>query len=285
MEHELPEVREAHLEDPALALALHDGVRQLARLQRCAGREVVEEVAVQVERVDEVVLEDVDQVEAHERVVRDRDRLVHVGERDAVGRVELVGAVEVRVEPVHHHHELVRVGPALLGVDDEGAVQALGDVRGQRRGVTVVEVQAERLGVELVHGRAAGLDQSGAGSGHAIHVRRVDAVEVDGVRVERGVAKADAQALAFTGPQRGPGDAAVVRPRGEGDAGGDLDLLLVSDELPLAQDATAGQARGGALVVVAHDLRRVEPVAGMVDAPAAAKAGVLHGAAPVRVGA
>jgi hypothetical protein len=118
---------------PPLALALHDGVRQLAGLQRRAGREVVEEVAVQVKRVDEVVLEDVDEVEAHEARRADRDRLVHVGERDAVGRVDLVGAVEVRVEPVHHHHELVGVGPPLLGVDDEGAVEALGDVRGQRR--------------------------------------------------------------------------------------------------------------------------------------------------------
>ena len=190
---------------------------------------------MQVERVDEVVLEDVDQVEPHQRVARDRDRLVHVGERDAVGRVDLVGAVEVRVEPVHHHHELVGVGAPLLGVDEEGAVEALGDVRRQRRGVAVVEVQAEGLGVELVDGRAAGLDQAGAGSGHAVHVGGVDAVEVDRVRVVRGVAEADPQPLALTGAQRGPGDAAVVGPGGERDAGRDLDLLLGGDQLPLAQ--------------------------------------------------
>ena len=57
VEHELPGVREAPLEDPALALAEHHGVGELGRLPRRARREVVEEVAVQVERVDEVVLE------------------------------------------------------------------------------------------------------------------------------------------------------------------------------------------------------------------------------------
>ena len=238
---------------------------------------------MQVERVDEVVLEDVDQVEPHERVLRDRDRLVHVGERDAVGRVDLVGAVEVRVEPVHHHHELVGVGAPLLGVDDEGAVEALGDVRGQRRRVAVVEVQAEGLGVELVDGRAAGLDQSGAGTGHAVHVGRVDAVEVDRVRVMRRVAEADAQTLALTRAQRGPGNAAVVGPGGERDAGRDLDLLLVGDELPLAQDATAGQAPRGALVEVAHDRVGSKPLRAWSTRSAATEARVLQGAVPVRM--
>ena len=52
VEHELARVREAQLEDPALALALHHRVGELGRLERRAGREVVEEVGVHVERVD-----------------------------------------------------------------------------------------------------------------------------------------------------------------------------------------------------------------------------------------
>ena len=44
-----------------------------------------------------------------------------------------------------------------VGVDDEGAVQALVDVPLQRQRVAVVEVAAERLGVELVDELAAGL--------------------------------------------------------------------------------------------------------------------------------
>ena len=49
-----------------------------------------------------------------------------------------------------------------FGIDDERAVEALGDVRGERRRVAVVEVEAERLGVELVGERLAGLDQPAA---------------------------------------------------------------------------------------------------------------------------
>ena len=52
-------------------------------------------------------------------------------------------------------------------------------------GVAVVEVQAERLGVELVGRLAAGLDQAGAEAGHAVHLGRVQAVEVDGVGMLR----------------------------------------------------------------------------------------------------
>ena len=37
----------------------------------------------------------------------DANRLVHEVVRDRVDRVDLVVGVEVGVEPVHHHHELV----------------------------------------------------------------------------------------------------------------------------------------------------------------------------------
>ena len=70
-----------------------------------------------------------------------------------------------------------------FGVDDERAVQALGDVLGQRPHVAVVEVQPGRQGVELVDGAPARLDLAGADARHAVHLRRVDAVEVDRVRV------------------------------------------------------------------------------------------------------
>src|SRR4029079_3380302 len=53
VEHEAPRPRKAQLGDPALTLALHDGVRVLGRLPRRAGREVVEEVPVDVEGVQE----------------------------------------------------------------------------------------------------------------------------------------------------------------------------------------------------------------------------------------
>src|SRR5829696_693998 len=94
VEHVAAGMREAPLEDPALALAQHHGVGQLRRPLRRPGREVVEKVAVQVEGVDEVVLEDVDEIDADELVLLGHDGLLHVGEADRVGRVDLVNVLE-----------------------------------------------------------------------------------------------------------------------------------------------------------------------------------------------
>ena len=143
VEHVLAGVREAQLEDAALALALDHRVGEVARLELRAGRVVVEEVGVDVERVQEVELERVHEVDAHELAALHLHRPLEVLERDGVDRVDLVRAVEVRVEPVHHHHELVGRRALLLRVDDERAVEALRDVLGERHRVAVVEVQAK----------------------------------------------------------------------------------------------------------------------------------------------
>ena len=160
-------------------------------------------------------------------------------------------------------------GPPLLGVDDEGAVEAAGDVGGERRDVAVVEVQAEGLGVELVGEALAGLDLAAAAvladPRHAVHQRRVDAVEVHRVRVVGGVDEADPQPLALAGPQGRAGDAAVVGPGLVLDPGRDFDLLVLGDDRPFAQDAAAGQAPRLAVVEVAQDLGRVEAVGAVVD--------------------
>ncbi len=173
--------------------------------------------------------------------------LFEVGEADRVDGVDLVAEVEVRVERVHDHHELVGLRARLLGIDDEHAVEALRDVRRERRGVTVVEVEAERPGVELVGERLAGLDQPAADvlaeARHAVHLRGVDAVEVHRVRMRAAVPEADAQPVAVDAAERRPGDAAVERPGGVLDAGSDLDLLVARDEVPLAQRAPVGQLR------------------------------------------
>ena len=194
------------------------GVGEVARLEPGAGRVVVEEVGVDVERVDEVELERVHEVDPDELAALDLDRLLHVGERDGVHRVDLVRAVEVGVEAVHDHHELVGGRAAGLRVDHERAVEALGDVLGQRGRVAVVEVQPERRGVELVDGRVARLDVAGADPGHAVHHVAVDAVEVHRVRVAGAVREAHPQPLALAGAQGGAGHAPVVGPGGVLDA-------------------------------------------------------------------
>ncbi len=260
VEHELAQVREAHLGDATLALAEHHRVRELGGLRSGPGRVPVEEVAVQVERVDEVVLEDVHQVDPDELVPRDLDRTVHVREADGVDRVDLVGPVEVGVEAVEDHDHLVRVLTALLRVDDERAVEALRDVLGQRSDVAVVEVQAGGSGVELVGGAATRLDLPVARARDAVLRCGVDPVEVHRVRVGRPVDERDPQQVALAGAERRSGDAAVVGPGGELHAGSDLDLLVGRDDLPLADRPSARVASRRAPVEVAQDLVRVEAV-------------------------
>ena len=274
----LPGYGKLQLEDPALSLHLADRVRVLGGHERRPCREVVEEVGMQVKGVDRVVLEDVDEVDTDERVALHLDRAVEVVEAHRVDGVDLVAEVEVRVERVHDHHELVGLRAGLLGVDDEHAVEALRDVRGERRGVAVVEVEPERPGIELVGERLAGLDEPAADllaeARHAVHLRGVDAVEVNRVRVSAAVAEAHPQPVPVDAPERGPGDAPVERPGGVLDARSDLDLLVARDQLPLAQRAPVGQLRRAAPVEVAQDQRRVEAVGGAVDDAAACKAGM-----------
>ena len=94
------------------------------------------------------------------------------------------------------------------------------DVLLQRRRVAVVEVQPGRPRLELVGELAARVDDLE----HAVHVRRMDAVEVDRVRVRAGVDEVDAQRVALGGADDGAGHGAVVRPGREEDARRDLDL-------------------------------------------------------------
>ena len=118
---------------------------------------------------------------------------------DGVRRIDFVLAVEIGVEGVHHHDHFLplaifrraqqaRAGDIGMlgmaggvGIDDEGAVHALVQVPLQRQRVAVVEVAAERLGVELVDEFLARIDH--AGSRNAVHAGGMDAVEMHRVRM------------------------------------------------------------------------------------------------------
>ena len=71
----VPVLRELDLDDAALALALHDRVRVLPVVAR-PGRLVAEEVPVEVERVDEVELGQVGEVDADGLASGDPDRVL-----------------------------------------------------------------------------------------------------------------------------------------------------------------------------------------------------------------
>src|SRR5690606_5425348 len=231
VEHERPRMPVRDLEPRALALTEHHRVRPLVTLQVRSRPVEAEEVPVEVERVDEVELRDVDQVDAVQLAQPDRDGVPLIMEGDGVDRVHLVLVVEVRVERVHHHHHLACRRPALPGVDQEHPVETLVDVPLERGRVAVVEVQPERLGIELVHVVLPRLHDLE----HAVHVRRVDAVEVDRVRMGAGVGEADPHAVALGATDRGPRHLAVERPCREVDSGCDLDLAVHGHQVVLPE--------------------------------------------------
>src|SRR5512145_177965 len=76
---------------------------------------------------------------------------------------------------------------------------------------------------------------------HAVHVGRVDAVEVDRVGVRPGVRGRDAKPVPFLAADGRSRHLPVERPRVEVDTGRDLDLLVDGDDAVLAQRLTAGQ--------------------------------------------
>lgn len=93
------------------------------------------------------------------------------------------------------------------------------------------------------------------------------------MRMAATVEETDAQQLALLGAQRRPRDAAVVGPRREFHAGGDLDLLLAGGDRPLTQDPPARKARRPAPIEVAYQRVRVKAIGHVIDRTTA-KAGV-----------
>ena len=141
----------AELEYAALGLGLHDGVGEFGGRQAGAGGVVVEKVGMQMEGVDQVELQDVDQVNAHGLVYFELDGMVLIMEGDAVDGVEIVLIVKVDIQTMHDHdHFVIDRRAATFGIDDERAVQTFGDMARQRENMTMIQMQAERLGVELV---------------------------------------------------------------------------------------------------------------------------------------
>ncbi len=113
-----------------------------------------------------------------------------------------------------------------IGIDDEGAVHPLVDMPLQRQGMAVIEMAAERKGVELVREFLAGADLAGAGN--SVHPGRMDAVEMDGMAVRAVVPEDDANPIALRDPQARAGHPAVIGPGREEDPRRDLDLLVLA---------------------------------------------------------
>src|SRR3712207_1893598 len=253
VEHEPAGEAVAELHDPALPLSEHLGVRELRRLKLRARRVVVEEVGVRVEAVDEIELQHVDHVRPHQLPKPYLYGVFLVVEGHGVDRVDLVRSVEVGVEAVHDHDHLVGLRPTLLRIYYERPVEPLLYVLPQGRGVAVVEVHPERLGVELVDELLPGTDELE----HPIHVRRVETVEVDRVRVRASVLEHYPQPVPFPRPQGRPRHLAVVGPRRIHHPRRDLDLDVLRRQLVLPYGPTTLPSLL-APVEISQERRRIE---------------------------
>ena len=189
-----------------------------------------------MEAVNEIELGQIDDIHPHPLAHPHRDRLVHVEAGRGVDRIDLVLSVEVGVECVEHHDELVGRGTRRLGrrIDDEGAVEPLMHVALQRISVTVIEVDAERVGVELVYEPIT--RHHLMGRQRPIHLWRVPAVKVDGVRMSALVDEVDPDTVASPGANRRPWHLPVVGPSREEDTRCDLDLAVYGKQLVLAEE-------------------------------------------------
>src|SRR5215218_549197 len=232
VEHELAGEVVAELHDPALPLPEHLRIREIRGLELRARRVVVEEVGVRVEAVYEVELQHVDHVRPDQSPLLYLYRVLLVVKSHAVDGIDLIGGVEVGVEAVHDHYELICLRTPLSRVYDERPVEPLLDVLPQGRGVAVVEVHPERLGVKLVHEllpRPHKLEDP-------VHVRRVKPVEVDRVRVRVLVLEHHTHPIPLGGPQGRPRHLAIVGPRRVLHARRHLDLGVLGHELVLPDD-------------------------------------------------
>src|SRR5215207_8154595 len=229
VEHEGAREVVAELHDPALPLAEHLRVGVLRRLELRARRVVVEEVGVRVEAVDEVELQHVDHVRPDQLPKLYLYRVLLVVEGHAVDGVDLVRGVEVGVEAVHDHDDLVGPRTPLFGIYDERSVKPLLDVLPQGRGVAVVEVHSERLGVKLVDELLPRTDELE----HPVHVGRMETVEVDRVRVRVFVLEHDPHPVPLRSPQGRPRHLTVVGPRRIHYPRRDLDLGFLRRQLVL----------------------------------------------------
>src|SRR5215207_7368793 len=229
VEHEPPGEVVAKLHDPPLSLGEHLRVGELRGLALGACRVVVKEVGVRVEAVYEVELQYVDHVGADQLPLFYLYGVFLVVEGDRVYTVDLVLAVEVGVKAIHDHDHLVGRFAPLLRIDDERPVEPLLDVLSQRRGVAMIKVHPERLGVEFVGELLTWAHEFE----DPIHIGGVEAVEVDRMRVLTVVLEHNPQLLALRGPQGRPRHLPVIGPSRVHDPRCDLDLDLFGRNLVL----------------------------------------------------
>src|SRR5215211_1059485 len=201
-----------------------------------------------------VKLQYVHEVDAHQPVLFDLDRVVHVVVRYAIYGVKVVFSVKVGVVAVHHHHHFVSLRPWSLGVDYVDAVQAVRYVLLKWHHVAVVKVQADRLGVKLVGELTAwAYDLK-----YTIHFGAMDTVKVHRVLLGAIVYEMDPDSVTLGSPDGRPGNAPIKSPCIVIDARRQLHCLPVICNYGIfAQGSSVVKDRGAAIAKVAQVFYRV----------------------------
>ena len=130
--------------------------------------------------------------------------------------------------------------------------------------MAVVLVAAVRIGDEFVNELLAGFDQRLI-QRRTVHLRGMNAVKVNRVRVRTLIFEDDAQPVALGAADARAGNATVVGPGRKHDSGRNFDLFVYRHKFVLAQGLTV--LLGDLAVIPIHQhLHRVETVGGGVDA-------------------
>src|SRR5262249_27305683 len=170
---------------------------------------------------------------------------------DTVHHVEVVLSVEINIVAAHdHHHFAISPWSSLLRVDNECAVQAFGNVLGQRSGMAVVEVDSERFSVEFVGIFPARLYHARRRVEYSVHVAGMDTVKVNAVLVVADIDEPDPHPVALAYTNGWAGNASVIGPGRELKPRHDFNGLVLGYERVLAQRLAAGQDADVAAVEV-----------------------------------
>src|SRR5688572_26512888 len=230
VEHERPGVIVRELKHGPLSLAESDDIGPFVAGQVGAGAVQSKEVAVNVERVQQIELGHIHHVRPYQLSLADPNRVLLVVKGHRIDGVDLILLIEVRIEPIHHHHQLAGCGAAGLRIYDEGTVQALMDVALDGHCMAVVQVQAKGLRVEFVDVAPTGAYRFEC----PIHVRWMHAMEVDAVSMTAAVGKPHPDPVPLGAADRRPGNLTVIGPCRVEHPGSNLYLAIFGNKLVLA---------------------------------------------------
>ena len=131
--------------------------------------------------------------------------------------------------------------------------------------MAMIEVDSERLGIELVDIFTAGSDDARLCVENSVHVAGMNSMKMDAVRVVTRIQKLDAHAITFVHPDCGAGDPTVIGPRGKLEPRHDLDDLILNDERVFVKDLPVWKRADFSGIEIGEERGRVEAVLDVVD--------------------